>query len=155
MSFACSTLLALATFSQAVSASPLTLVDAASTLPVSDVRLVPANVNITFDTHGIHSDATVPSIIMACAAANCVSCSNIPLPTMFNTCLGLPSAISVAVTQQFNEALPYGVFVGPRGCTSFAQIPAINTCFNVINGPFTDFEVTEAVRGLDMEVTYQ
>ncbi len=70
------------------------------------------------------------------------SCSRTPLPTTFEVWLGEVAFSSVVVTQQFNEALPYGVFVGPPGCASFAQIPTINTCFNLNGGPFTDFELT-------------
>ncbi|KAI0770407.1 hypothetical protein C8Q74DRAFT_898050 [Fomes fomentarius] len=40
---------------------------------------------------------------------------------------------AVAVTQQFNEALPYCVFVCPPGCAAFAQIPTINTRTAVIS----------------------
>ncbi|KAI0746448.1 hypothetical protein C8Q80DRAFT_1271346 [Daedaleopsis nitida] len=137
--------LALAAFSQAAGASPLSTESAAiaSKLPVSDVRLVPTGINVTFETHGIKSDATVISSLFACNTLNCASCSTIPLPQMFQTCLPMESSVSVAVVQQLGEALPYGVFVGPAGCTSFAQLPEINTCFNVNNGPFTDYFLNE------------
>ncbi|KAI0793664.1 hypothetical protein C8Q74DRAFT_1215207 [Fomes fomentarius] len=147
------TTLALTLFTQAAHASPLTTADTTSiagSLPVSDTVLVPVAANFTSAANDVHPDAGVSSILVTCTGAGCSgTCYNTPLPLMFETCLGVPAFNSVAVTQQFNEALPYGVFVGPPGCASFAQIPVINTCFNVINGPFTVFELTSCLEPPD------
>ncbi|KAI0703958.1 hypothetical protein C8Q76DRAFT_631777 [Earliella scabrosa] len=140
--------LTLAFLPLAVRATPL-FADAAfvvSKFPVSDIVLTPTPGNLTLEALGLHSNATVPSVLITCTEANCGgNCDFTGLPTAFNTCEGLPVFNSVAVSQQFNEALAYGVFVGPSGCASFAhwQIPAINTCFNINGGPIQVFEITE------------
>ncbi|KAI0793657.1 hypothetical protein C8Q74DRAFT_1215204 [Fomes fomentarius] len=140
------TTLALVLFTQVAHASPLAAADTTSiagSLPVSDIVLVPVPVNFTSVANNVHPDGTVLSTLLTCAGTGCTgNCLNIPLPSMFETCLGVPAFSSVAVVQQFNEVPTYGIFVGPPGCASFAQIPVINTCFNVNNGPFTDFELT-------------
>ena len=117
----------------------------AGTLPVSDVVLVPTVQNVSpAVTKGLHRRQTTFSTLVTCSEADCAGgCSNTELPTEFDICLGLPAFTSVGVLQQLDEALPYGVFVGPSGCESFAQIPEINTCFNTGGVTFTDFEITE------------
>ena len=139
MSYTALATLALAFFAQMAYASP------ARTLPVADTVLVPTAADFTSTAKGgIHAEGTVSSILMVCTEAACGGvCSNIALPLQFDTCLGAPAFNSLAVLQQYNEALGYGVWVGPSGCQSFAQIPQINTCYNVNGGPWTDFEVTE------------
>ncbi|KAI0793693.1 hypothetical protein C8Q74DRAFT_1435957 [Fomes fomentarius] len=151
--------LALFTTSTAARASPLAgeSTSNASTLPVSDIVLTPVAANFTSAAarNSVRPDATVPSILLTCAGVGCTgSCSRTPLPTTFEVCLGEVAFSSVAVTQQFNEALPYGVFVGPPGCASFAQIPTINTCFNLNGGPFTDFELTFCTRRRELRSTF-
>ncbi|KAI0800287.1 hypothetical protein C8Q74DRAFT_402830 [Fomes fomentarius] len=62
--------------------------------------------------------------------------------TPANECFVSPSDFnSVAVSQPSNQGLPFGVGVGPSPCQQFAQIPRVNTCFNINGGPFSDYTV--------------
>ena len=144
MAYAALATLALVFMTQVAQAIPAANA-VAGTLPVSDIVLVPTVKGVSpAVTKGLHRRQTTFSTLVTCSAADCASgCSNTELPTEFDICLGLPAFTSVGVIQQLDEALPYGVFVGPSGCESFAQIPEINTCFNTGGVTFTDFEITE------------
>ena len=96
---------------------------------------------------GIHSDAaqqTFPATLLLCPTANCASCFAFDLSTFpLDECFATSSFTSVAISQPSNEGLPFAVLVGPAGCLSFAQIPTVNTCFNVNGGPFSDFALVD------------
>lgn len=123
-------------------ASPLAA-DSASTvttLPLSNLVLTAVAGNLTSKEHGLHADGTVLTTLVTCTGTACdTGCVNSGLPTRSDTCLGLPAFNSVGIVSKFGEIPTYIVGVGPPGCQSFAQIPEINTCFTVNNGPFTDY----------------
>ncbi|KAI8996337.1 hypothetical protein BD414DRAFT_477607 [Trametes punicea] len=139
---------ALALLGQAVYASPLTAetTDVAAAFPVVDLSSVQAHPNITLSQGGIHIDAAqqeFPATLLFCPTVSCISCFGIDLSSVpTNECLasGVNFA-SVSINQPSNEGLPFGVFVGPPGCESFVQLPAVNTCYNVNPAPFTDYAV--------------
>ena len=119
-------------------ASPLAA-DTVSTLPLSNLVLTAVAGNLT-SNHELHADATVHTTLVTCTGTACdTGCINSALPTRSDTCLGLPPFNSVGIVSKFGEIPTYIVGVGPQGCQSFAQIPEINTCFTVNNGPFTDY----------------
>lgn len=74
-----------------------------------------------------------PADLLLCTTANCASCFEVDLSTFpFDVCeTSSISFVSVAISQPSNAGLPFAVLVGPPGCASFAQIPAVNTCFNI------------------------
>ncbi|CDO68195.1 hypothetical protein BN946_scf184938.g47 [Trametes cinnabarina] len=135
-------------FGQAVFASPLTpeTTDIAAKFPVFDLDKVQAHPNITLTQGGIHIDAAqaeFPATLLLCTTTSCISCFGFDLSTLpTNECIA--SGInfqSAAISQPSNEGLPFGVFVGPGGCASFAQLPAVNTCYNVNPAPFSDYAI--------------
>ena len=123
----------------------------AAHFPVRDLDSAVAEPHITSPSEsGVRIEAvnaTFPATLLLCSAANCLSgCFSFDLSTIpVNECLIDESSTfqSLAISQPSNAGLPFSVFVGPPGCFSFAQIPAVNTCFNANNGPFDDFFVEE------------
>ncbi|KAI0351931.1 hypothetical protein OH77DRAFT_844212 [Trametes cingulata] len=139
---------AIAFFGQAVYASPLSAetTSVAASFPVLDITSAKAHPNITLGHGGIHADAAqaeFPATLLLCPTASCISCFGFDLSVVpTNECLaaGL-SYVSVAINQPSNEGLPFGVFIGPPGCASFLQIPAVNTCYNINGATFSDYAV--------------
>ncbi|KAH9888992.1 hypothetical protein C8Q73DRAFT_655076 [Cubamyces lactineus] len=141
--------IALALFSQAAFASPLSTetTDIASKFPVVDLGSIQAHPNVTLSQAGIHVDAAqqeFPATLLLCPTTSCISCFGFDLSTLpTNECLAAGFNFeSIAINQPSNEGLPFGVFVGPPGCLSFAQIPSVNTCYNANNGPFVDYAIS-------------
>ena len=112
---------------------------------------VVAHPNVTFTTsstglHALSADAVFPATLQLCSGTGCSGCFNFDLSVLQrNVCLIDGSSLinSVKIVQPSNEGLPFGVYVGPSGCSAFTQIPAVNTCYNAVNGPFTDFKLTD------------
>ncbi|RPD64089.1 hypothetical protein L226DRAFT_533400 [Lentinus tigrinus ALCF2SS1-7] len=149
-------LVALSQLAQATPLSPVAVsvkpageaVNFAAKFPVHDLGSIAAQPNVTLaSSSGVHTDvadATFPATLLLCPSVSCLSCFSFDLSTIpQNECLIDTSSTfsSVAISQPSNEGLPFEVLVGPTGCLSFAQIPAVNECFNVNNGPFTDFAI--------------
>ncbi|KAH9935180.1 uncharacterized protein BXZ73DRAFT_100567 [Epithele typhae] len=89
-------------------------------------------------------EATFPATLLLCPGTNCASCSGFDLSRIpVNVCFATSAFRSVAISQPSNSGLPFGVVVGPSGCSSFAQIPTVNQCFNVNGGPFSDFALIQ------------
>ena len=141
--------IALALFGQTAFAAPPSTeaTDIASKFPVFDFGSIQAHPNVTLAPGGIHVDAaqqTFPATLLLCPTTSCISCFGFDLSAIpANNCLtaGFNFA-SFSINQPSNEGLPFGVFVGPPGCTSFFQIPEVNECFNVVNGTFADYSLT-------------
>ncbi|CDO68209.1 hypothetical protein BN946_scf184938.g61 [Trametes cinnabarina] len=143
--------LAAAALSQStvIVATPLTAVatDIAAKFPVFDIDKVHAQPNVTLSQGGIRVDtaqAEFPATLLLCPTTNCISCFGFDLSSMpTHECI-VPGFTfqSVSINQPSNQGLPFGVFVGPGGCVSFASLPAVNTCYNVIPAPFSDYSVT-------------
>ncbi|KAI0718026.1 hypothetical protein C8T65DRAFT_639765 [Cerioporus squamosus] len=153
---------ALAALSQVAQATPLstvaTKVEAfrqavtiASKFPVHDLRVgsVAAQPNVTLPSDSLRSDVAggAGAILLLCPATNCLSCFAFDLGSLpdaeANECLIDESStfVSAAISQASNAGLPFEVLVGPSGCLSFAQIPAVNQCFNLSPAPFADFAI--------------
>ncbi|KAI0372685.1 hypothetical protein BV20DRAFT_39257 [Pilatotrama ljubarskyi] len=139
---------ALALLGQAVDASVLATeaTNVAASFPVVDITSAKAHPNITLGHGGIHADAAqaeFPATLLLCPTTSCISCFGFDLSaTPTNLCLAAGfSYSSVAINQPSNEGLPFGVFIGPPGCASFLQIPAVNTCYNINGGTFSDYAV--------------
>ncbi|KAI9063874.1 hypothetical protein FKP32DRAFT_1571143 [Trametes sanguinea] len=139
---------AAAVFGQTVLASPLTpeTTDIAAKFPVVELSSAQAHPNITLSQGGIHIDAAqaeFPATLLLCTTTSCISCFGFDLSAVpTNECIA--SGInyqSIAISQPSNEGLPFGVFGSPPGCTSFVQIPAVNTCYNVSPAPFADYAI--------------
>ena len=138
----------------AASAKPdAAAVTTAASFPVHELAAAGTGIPNTLRTSpavafpGLHSDAaqqTFPATLLLCPTASCASCFSFDLSTLpVNQCLSTSPFTSVAISQPSNEGLPFAVLVGPAGCLSFAQIPTVNTCFNVNGGPFSDFALVD------------
>ena len=89
-----------------------------------------------------------PAHLLLCTAANCetgtcgavggIDLSEFPTDVCFPAA---PSFNSVAVVQPSGEGLPFAVLVGPPGCEEFADIPVVNECFNIEDGPWDQWEL--------------
>lgn len=96
-----------------------------------------ANANTTFNlSGGLSIDAVAadfPATLLLCQATGCASCFAFDLSTLpHQTCLTSNfNFVSAAISQPSNSGLDFGVFVGPPGCATFGQLPAVNTCFNL------------------------
>ncbi|KAI1788163.1 hypothetical protein LXA43DRAFT_1026497 [Ganoderma leucocontextum] len=100
--------------------------------------------NGTTGTHGIirgRAAAANPATLLLCPTTNCATCSGFNLSSFAeDECfLTNVAALSVAISQPAGGGLPFEVAVGTAGCATLAEIPAINECFNVNGGPFTNF----------------
>ncbi|KAI0629112.1 hypothetical protein C8Q77DRAFT_305791 [Trametes polyzona] len=145
----------------ALAISALTLVGHARLIPIS---AEPTDIGASFPVHpigpasplptqnnthgrpGPHPNivpSDFPATLLLCNTVNCISCFQFDLSTIpHNSCLQAGfSYLSMAINQPNNAGLDFGVFGGPAGCASFAQIPTVNECFN--SGPngqaFADF----------------
>ncbi|KAJ3005008.1 hypothetical protein NUW54_g4533 [Trametes sanguinea] len=80
-----------------------------------------------------------------CPLGSCISCFPLDMSILPpNTCLAeqMSNIASVSIIQPSNAGLPYGMFVGTGDCSEFAQIPAVNTCFDINFGrPATDIAI--------------
>lgn len=148
----------LAGLSQVAQATPLSTVatrvepvrqavTTAAKFPVHDLGSVAAHPNVTLPSGAVHSDVAggAGAILLLCPSVNCLSCFSFDLGTLTltNECLIDQSSTfaSAAISQPSNAGLPFEVLIGPAGCLSFAQIPAVNECFNVNPAPFADFAI--------------
>ncbi|KAH9945904.1 uncharacterized protein BXZ73DRAFT_95422 [Epithele typhae] len=88
------------------------------------------------------ADAIFPAVLLLCSSFNCANCLSYNLQTTtVDTCLATSAFSSVSISQPSNQGLPFAVYVGPSGCTNFAKIPVVNTCFNLVGGSFSNFLV--------------
>ncbi|KAI1788179.1 hypothetical protein LXA43DRAFT_1063839 [Ganoderma leucocontextum] len=119
-------------------------VSAPDTFPVIDLSSVDSETalaNTTLNTLGDLRDGPAAQFgaatLLLCQSFNCRRCFGFDIGRLpHRVCLTAnPGFFSVAISQPSNFGLPFGVFVGPR-CSSFAQVPRVNTCFNIIGGPF-------------------
>ena len=124
--------------------------------PVSDRTISRANTTVHADVSkvaqrialgrhaGLAARQEFPADLLLCPSANCASCFEVNLDgAVLDECETLGEAfISVAISQPGNVGLPFEVLVGPAGCAEFAQIPAVNECFN-INEDFETFALVE------------
>ncbi|RPD58773.1 hypothetical protein L227DRAFT_601766 [Lentinus tigrinus ALCF2SS1-6] len=124
-------------------------VSASKDIPVVSLDLgsVSPHGNVTVGTAGVHTssaDAIYPATIFVCRALGCGSCTGYDLSIQpHNTCLGPGfNFVSAYINQPSNQGLPYGVYTGPTGCGSFAQIPQVNTCYDASNYIGADFKLT-------------
>lgn len=143
------TALAVALFTQATQAKPLgALTDIGAKFPVLDLPLGSTSVpNATLARGGgaPHPDivpSDFPAFLLLCSTVSCISCFQLDMSVIpHNSCInpGVP-IVSMAISQPTNVGLDFGVFLGPAGCLSFAQLPTVNTCFNAaMGGPFADY----------------
>ncbi|RPD58770.1 hypothetical protein L227DRAFT_176559 [Lentinus tigrinus ALCF2SS1-6] len=119
-------------------------VDAATVLDLSLGSVSPKG-NVTVGKDGVHVDAasaTYPATLFLCRSSSCGSCTGYDLSIQrHNTCLtGGFNFYSMYISQPSNSGLPYAVYTGPSGCGSFAQVPAVNTCYRT-NYVGWDFEL--------------
>ncbi|KAI0816982.1 hypothetical protein BC628DRAFT_1413903 [Trametes gibbosa] len=136
-------------FGQAALCNPLSLklTSIGATFPVHDISVGGAHPNTTLSTGRVHADITpsdFPASFLFCTTPNCISCFAVDMSTIpHNECLLAGLAYeSVAISQPSNTGLDFGCFIGPSGCASFLQIPAVNTCYNINSpAPFTDFSL--------------
>ena len=89
--------------------------------------------------------AANPAILLLCPTTNCATCSGFNLSTFpTNECfLTNVQAVSVGISQPGGGGLPFTVAVGTAQCATLAAIPAVNECFNINGGPFTNFALLE------------
>lgn len=119
----------------------------ATDFPVVDITSVAPKPNITVGANGVHTDvaqADFPASLLLFSGFSCsgtvdsINLASVP----FDQCFFAPILFnSAAVSQPSNSGLDFAVLVGPDGCASFAQLPAVNTCFNLNGGPFGDFAI--------------
>ena len=143
-------------FAAAVGAVPVTdtltptvdsvSVDAASVLDLS-FGSVSKDGNVTIHKGGLHADAasaTYPATLFLCRTSSCGSCTGYDLSIQrHNTCLtGGFTFYSTYISQPSNSGLPFAVYTGPSGCSSFAQVPVVNTCYRTSNYAGNDFKLT-------------
>ncbi|KAI0683283.1 hypothetical protein C8T65DRAFT_784445, partial [Cerioporus squamosus] len=125
-------------------------VSAASGIPVASLELgsISAHANSTTvgqgGAHADAGDAIYPATIFLCKESGCASCTGYDLSIQpHQTCLAPGfNFLSVHINQPSNAGLPFGVYTGPIGCSSFAQVPAVNTCYNAANYIGWDFKLT-------------
>ncbi|KAI0644244.1 hypothetical protein C8Q79DRAFT_136165 [Trametes meyenii] len=99
----------------------------------------------TSKVHALDVPGEFPATLLLCPTVDCISCFGIDMSIVpHNECFtnGITFQ-SITINQPSNAGLPFGVFAGPSGCFSFAQIPSVNTCFNVnaSGSPFTDYSL--------------
>ncbi len=125
-------------------------VSAANGNPIVDLILgsVSAHANSTgVGKGGPHADSSLavyPATIFLCKESGCGSCTGYDLGIQpHQTCL-VPgfNFMSVTINQPSNQGLPFGVYTGPIGCSTFAQVPQVNTCYNANNYIGWDFKLT-------------
>ena len=103
--------------------------------------------NVTAGVDGIHAssvDAVTGATLNLCRASNCGSCTGYNLDIQqHNMCLtGSFSFSSVYISQPSNAGLPFAIGTGPFGCESFAQVPAVNTCYSTTGYTGYDFVIS-------------
>ena len=127
-------------------------VESSANYPVKDLDgplVAHPNTTFTLSSTGLHSltsDAVFPATLQLCSQPGCSGCFNFDLSVLHrNQCIIDGSSLinSIFINQPSNEGLPFAVLVGPSGCSAFTQIPSVNTCFNAVNGPFADFELSD------------
>ena len=89
--------------------------------------------------------AANPATLLLCPTTGCATCSGFNLSTFaVDECfLTNVEAVSVAISQPGGGGLPFAVAVGTPECATLAEIPAVNECFNINGGPFTNFALIE------------
>ena len=124
------------------------LVSAADGVPVLDLvkDSVSAHPNSTVGKDGVHSNAVdqiYPAVFFLCRSSGCGSCTGYDLSIQpHGVCLtGGFNFFSMFISQPSNEGLPFAIYTGPAGCSSFAQVPVVNTCYNAANYVGWDFEL--------------
>ncbi|PIL25373.1 hypothetical protein GSI_13263 [Ganoderma sinense ZZ0214-1] len=160
--------LVLAAVSQIAHASPTTFhtsptsldVTIAAGFPIRTLDIIRDGTTGTHDgttgthdgTTGTHdgtirgrSPAANPATLLLCPSTNCATCSGFNLSSFpVDECfLTNVEALSVAISQPGGGGLPFEVTVGTAGCATLAEIPAVNECFNINGGPFTNFALLE------------
>ena len=135
----------LATATTAVSTS-LDAVNVADGLPILELvkDSVTEHPNVTAGVNGIHAssvDAATGSTLYLCGTTNCASCTGYNLDfQQHNMCLtGNFYFSSIYIYQPSGAGLPFAVGTGPFGCKSFAQVPAVNTCYSTTGYTGYDF----------------
>ncbi|RDX43429.1 hypothetical protein OH76DRAFT_1361187 [Lentinus brumalis] len=121
---------------------------AAAGIPVVSLELgsVSEHGNVTVGKGGMHpssADDVYPASMMICLESGCQSCSSFDLSNEQQACL-IPQLnfMSVWINQPSNQGLPFAVFTGPVGCSQWAQVPLVNTCYNTVNYIGWDYELT-------------
>ncbi len=149
--------LVLAAISQIAHSTPTTSptkptkfdVTIAAGFPIRTLDIIRNGTTGTHDgTTGTHdgtirgrSAAANPATLLLCPGANCATCSGFDLSSFpEDECfLTNVAALSVAISQPAGGGLPFTVAVGTAQCATLAAVPAVNECFNVNGGPFTNF----------------
>ncbi len=125
-------------------------VSAANGIPILELSLgsVSAHANSTGvgkgGAHADAADAVYPATIFLCKESGCGSCTGYDLSIQpHQTCLAPGfNFMSISINQPSNQGLPFGVYTGPIGCSTFAQVSQVNTCFNADNYIEWDFKLT-------------
>ncbi|KAI0741736.1 hypothetical protein C8Q80DRAFT_152650 [Daedaleopsis nitida] len=94
------------------------------------------------------ADTVNSATLLLCQNTDCGGCQGFDLNAAPRDACLVPSESSfqfwsVAISQPRDSGLPYGVLVGPGGCTEFSYIPRVNTCYDVPNPPFTEFAIND------------
>jgi hypothetical protein len=124
-------------------------VNIAGSIPVVDLASIDVthqNVTLAAKNSGtVHADAAqaqFPAALFLCRTAGCGSCTGFDISLFpHDICLVANPPFgffSVFISQPSNEGLTFGVYTGPS-CLDLALIPFVNTCFNVVNGPYEFF----------------
>ncbi|TFK85241.1 hypothetical protein K466DRAFT_198572 [Polyporus arcularius HHB13444] len=121
-------------------------------VPVVNQDLVSAGAqgNVTIGTGGVHADVAnsqYPATIYFCEGGQCgigAECKGFDLSIQPHQSCLTPGFefYSIFIYQPSNEGLPYAIYTGPVGCSTYYQVPRVNTCY-VTNG-YTgwDFQLT-------------
>ncbi|RPD69783.1 hypothetical protein L226DRAFT_575268 [Lentinus tigrinus ALCF2SS1-7] len=129
-------------------ASTTTTVRLPDGFPITDLSKdsTTAHPNVTVGEGGVHVDGVdaVNAILYLCQGSGCNLCTSYSLDSQpHRVCLtGYINFVSVYIYQPSDVGLPFGVYTGPSGCTSFAQVPAVNTCYNTVGYTGWDFELS-------------
>lgn len=116
----------------------------AASFPVSELSIesgVHSNTTLAGHVHGLVARQEFPANLLLCPTLNCASCLSFTTQGQAeNTCFNPGfSFVSTAISQPSGQGLPFAVLVGTPGCASLAQIPQVNTCFNLNGGTFDTF----------------